>query len=783
MPAVFPGNTTPCNDWTINANELNTALDNAEILSQGNLTLTRIDGSTTVNSIPYFVDFIISGIALSQEPVPNLNEINYTGGTYQINAQQYTLALPGVIICNASDPVFDRIDLIYLDTLGAINYLPGLAVLNPVVPTLPPNCLKVAEIGVEAGATGSSGYTLTSININNVITSAGFIESQTLRWNAVSGKWVPTGNLNVSNAGQVGIGTFPTSNARLEVNGALELNPMLAPFPTTDKLYNIGGILYWNGIAIGTAGIVIGTVTGSHLYWDGTQWNENTFWNVDNSTFDPTARIHTYTDTDSFGILTSNKLGDSASERGFNWIVNQTLNGFITQMDITTDSGETFFTLDSSDNNLFVTSSIWNSSARNTLKSSSNTTDRSTEILQQNSTINLTASKEVFDITHFSSIGISSNHPVKPFTTISTVKNNNTNTLNVRADNISLTGLNTDYDFITSQDITLGKYETELASLLNTDSITFTLDVFNRKNSLTITDAINTTSEFSQDIVLGVNTLSITNATSNSELTQSPDNFNFTTTDATGVDTEFNAGNVPVAGENGFQFRVNDSLGGNDLYCLMTAQDSVNNKTTFKVNQLDSTNSDFSSLELSTKINQINLLDGVTGNFYETIQTLSNGVVNRAVSTTADSFVKVTPNQINLDSYNAVTPTTYTSLIQTSTGFQLFSGNSNVNLISNIITSNGRINLNGGIIKRQVNTAIARAVVENDWMIVSTAALTVTLPAAPSDGRELVFRSITGTMTINGNGKNIEAAPTTTVTVGNSRTLIFNATLNRWLNI
>lgn len=333
MSAVFSGNTTPCNDFDINAGVLNSALQNAEILNQGQLQLTLIDGTIVINNIPYFVDYIITGILLSQEIVPNLNEINYTSGTYQINAQQYTLALGGSIFCNPSDPTFDRIDLIYLDTLGNINYLAGLAVLNPVVPTLPPNCLKVAEVGVEAGATGSNGYTLTSININSVITSAGFLENQTLRWNSVSGKWVPTSGLLTNTAQQTvigGIAGFGGMDAltKLQVGGAINIENNSAPFPTTDKLYNIGGTLYWNGIPIGVSNIVAGTSIGNTLYWDGTQWNETDDWTRLQSTVGFTQPFYNYNTTDGTGVKVDLKIGESPSTgaRGYELIIDDTLN-------------------------------------------------------------------------------------------------------------------------------------------------------------------------------------------------------------------------------------------------------------------------------------------------------------------------------------------------------------------------------------------------------------------------------------------------------------------------
>lgn len=46
---------------------------------------------------------------------------------------------------------------------------------------------------------------------------------------------------------RLGIGTT-TPDEKLQIAGAIHLNPMTAPTTTTNKLYNVGGSLYWGGI-------------------------------------------------------------------------------------------------------------------------------------------------------------------------------------------------------------------------------------------------------------------------------------------------------------------------------------------------------------------------------------------------------------------------------------------------------------------------------------------------------------------------------------------------------
>jgi hypothetical protein len=54
---------------------------------------------------------------------------------------------------------------------------------------------------------------------------------------------------NATSSTNIGIGTT-TPGDRLDVNGAVLLEQITAPGTTTDRLYNVGGTLTWNGTAI-----------------------------------------------------------------------------------------------------------------------------------------------------------------------------------------------------------------------------------------------------------------------------------------------------------------------------------------------------------------------------------------------------------------------------------------------------------------------------------------------------------------------------------------------------
>ena len=305
MSAVFSGNTAGaggmCSDFDENATQLNSALADAEILTNGVLTLTKIDGSTFTNNIPYFADFVIQGLKLTISNVPVNRTLTYTAGTYQINAQLYSIPVGANFQLTAGHPTLPRIDILYLTNTNNIIYQTGTPATNPVQPTPPLGTLLLAAIGVQIGATTSLNYTLVTVNTNNTTIA-----------------------------------------------------------PTT---------------------IADGTVNGSHLAWDGISWVENPYWIVKNSVIDPTIKIQSYDTTDVNGIITLTTLGDSNSERGFTFYVNDSLSGFNTRVDLTSSLGsETVFSVLSIDNNDFVSSLISNSSSESRIATIDLTLDRRADI-------------------------------------------------------------------------------------------------------------------------------------------------------------------------------------------------------------------------------------------------------------------------------------------------------------------------------------------------------------------------------------------------------------------
>jgi len=696
MSAVFSGNTPGvgglCDDFDTNASELNRALADAEILTNGVLTLTQIDGSTFTNNIPYFADFVISGLNLNISNVPVNRTLTYTAGTYQINAQVYNIPVGANFQLTAGHPTLPRIDILYLTNTNNIFYQTGTPSTTPVQPTPPAGTLLLAAIGVQINATTSLNYTLVTVNTN----------STTI-------------------------------------------------VPTT---------------------IANGTVTGSHLYWDGISWIENTFWNVSDSSFDPTARIHTYTETDSTGVVTTARLGDSDIERGFYYLVNDTLNGYLTQVDISSDSGsETYFQVFSNDSNLSAFSNISNTSSGNNVRSLNFTNDRQCTFVQTDSSNVLEANlstKDPLNTNEFTQNLIYTDSRLKQGTKLNifTQVISTNQTLFLNSDGAGLNGsvelsenqfLALVQDAILTNDITITN--TDLVTrvfqdstnkneftqtLTTTDSLitqgtnisSFGQDLSNGKNTLNITDGAGISCTLTQNAGSGINTFGVANGSFNSYIEQKVMGLSQANT------IKLNDNNIELKFLQNLDFNIQS----------LSIENTVSNINTIYIQKINNNllTTDVNYLLTGSSRSVLDMYDSITY-FY-----------NRNQPLTKNSEIQLNHTAGTLIKYeDFVTPTNNASLT-------LFAG---------------KTNINGGIIKTQRNTAIATAIANDDWMIVSTAALTVTLPAAPDNGRELVFRSVTGTMTINGNGKNIEAAPTQTVTVGNSRTLVFNTALNRWLNI
>jgi hypothetical protein len=107
---------------------------------------------------------------------------------------------------------------------------------------------------------GSIGHNAASIGQSisysiNSITAGGMLVSPTISAPTITGNVVFDGSTLVidSNNHRIGIGTTSPSDT-LSVNGPLLLGAISSPANTADRLYNIGGTLYWNGGSVGGGG-------------------------------------------------------------------------------------------------------------------------------------------------------------------------------------------------------------------------------------------------------------------------------------------------------------------------------------------------------------------------------------------------------------------------------------------------------------------------------------------------------------------------------------------------
>jgi hypothetical protein len=198
---------TPCDNPSVvnnNANVLDTAVETASIPVNGTLRLTKIDGSTQDVAIPYFADAILTGLAVTQSPVPNQLDFSVAAGTYQINGIVYTIGAATPLTLANGDPVDPRIDVIYVDTTSTVLVAAGTPSANPVTPTLPAGSIALAFVAVEANATGAVGtVTTTLVNIAGTPPAlpSGTFQGQMLKYDTGTGSWVPTSNLRTAELG------------------------------------------------------------------------------------------------------------------------------------------------------------------------------------------------------------------------------------------------------------------------------------------------------------------------------------------------------------------------------------------------------------------------------------------------------------------------------------------------------------------------------------------------------------------------------------------------------
>lgn len=308
-------------------NNTNQSID-AMTLTVNALTLTRVNGSTLTVDLPIVPNRIVTGMVSSSVGF----NLSITAGTYQINNASFNIGA-GAFVIPAAHPTLNRIDILVADDslpapAGTYLYLTGTAAVNPVPPAVASNQVLVTAINVPAASVPNLGNGF-------YLLPQGTLNGQTLRWNAGTMEWLtsdailntdavvnitPTSNFNVaagtfpnnsyinSNSGQNKFGiqlgasafsemNFDASGISIVSNGVgsgavvfdveqgIQINSY-TPSIVTDKLYQIGGVLYWSGDAIclapcggGGGNVDDGTVDFTTLRWDNglLQWVENQF--------------------------------------------------------------------------------------------------------------------------------------------------------------------------------------------------------------------------------------------------------------------------------------------------------------------------------------------------------------------------------------------------------------------------------------------------------------------------------------------------------------------------
>jgi hypothetical protein len=213
------------------------------------------------------------------------------------------------ISSNIASSLYGRVQLEYLgyDTT-ATSYL-GLLVTD--------NTGNIKRFDLSDGTKYLRGdgtwQALTPINI-------GVLVNQTLRWSGT--QWIPNSGLLSNTLQQTvigGISGFASMDSitKLQVGGAIMLEDNGAPIPTSNKLYNNGGNLYWSGNILGSG--YIGTVIGSHLLWNGSSY-------IEDISFLTTLSVNSsinnrFISGDGIGINTQFDFGYTGTNRGFKCIV------------------------------------------------------------------------------------------------------------------------------------------------------------------------------------------------------------------------------------------------------------------------------------------------------------------------------------------------------------------------------------------------------------------------------------------------------------------------------
>lgn len=326
-------NPTPNTDdfsdlYTAHNANANQSVDNAN-LNGNTLQLVRQGGGIIPVIIPNFPNQLNSGLIVTTNPTTAF----YTAGTYQMNNRLYSVT-GGSFAVSTPSAGNSRIDaIVAVDDLspptGTIQYITGTEAVNPSAPTLLSSQLLVAYIfvddtnppvvqppqtccvpdGTVLGDTlywngtkwainpmfthSQSAFILTAVSGGSIEMSSG-TSAITEGWNGlVNTLTYVDGSKSIQwTHGNLGGGEW---GSQLQTNGVFNIDsaqgiyikPNSTPGSTNDKLYNVGGNLYWDGNQIclapcgggGSLSLPTGTVAYSTINWfaGSGQWIENTF--------------------------------------------------------------------------------------------------------------------------------------------------------------------------------------------------------------------------------------------------------------------------------------------------------------------------------------------------------------------------------------------------------------------------------------------------------------------------------------------------------------------------
>lgn len=309
--------------YTSHNHNANNSIDHMVQVSNDVTFYTRTGGVFGTIMLPLSPNVIISGLVASSV----LFALNTTAGTYQVANVQHSIGA-GSFTIPAAHPTLNRVDVLVVDNTGGYVYLTGTPAVNPVAPSITLNQLAVTYITIPAAGNPNIGNP--PCCIDNGVTIG-----NTLRWDGT--KWTETEVLNMTTAstqfnnsasfsvfagsptlyGEIdasngGIALLYSSGGTqsifrnastgfvfedtgiersvfFNIEGGLELKNA-TPTTTTNKLYAVGGDLYWDGAQVCIApcsnNVDDGTIEDSTLRWDNIalQWLENPNFIADNDT-------------------------------------------------------------------------------------------------------------------------------------------------------------------------------------------------------------------------------------------------------------------------------------------------------------------------------------------------------------------------------------------------------------------------------------------------------------------------------------------------------------------